>query len=71
MAGERTHESVEALERQLLVLRSALETITQSGHVLLQALPIARSVPLALAQGPLMTLTGLAEAALNAAMPQE
>ena len=71
MAGERVSVSVEALEREVLVLRSALEAVAQSGHTLLQALPIARSVPLALAQGPLMTLTGLAEAALNAAQPQE
>ena len=69
--SQRTAVTVEALEREVLVLRSALEAVAQSGQALLQALPIARSVPLALAQGPLMTLTGLAEAALNAAQPQE
>lgn len=69
--SQRTATTVEALEREVLALRSALEGIAQSGQALLQTLPIARSVPLALAQGPLLTLTGLAEAALNAAMPQE
>lgn len=69
--SQRAAVTVEALEREVLVLRAALEAVAQSGHALLQAMPIARSVPLALAQGPLMTLTGLAEAALNAAQPQE
>lgn len=71
MSAKHTTREVERLEHQVALLRQALEEVASAGRVLLQALPVARSVPLALAQGPLLTLTGLAEAALTAAQPQE
>lgn len=54
------------MSRRAVVSVEALDAIAETGAVLLRGLPMTRSVPLALAQGPLLTLAALAEAALDA-----
>lgn len=63
--SQQTTVDVQALEREVLHLRQVLTDIAETGRALLERMPCARAVPLFLAQGPLLTLTGLAEAALN------
>lgn len=59
-----TTTEVQRLELELTAARAALEEIATLGRALLQALPIARSVPSALAHGPILTMVGLAESGL-------
>jgi hypothetical protein len=63
--SQQTTVDVQALEREVLHLRQALKDIAETGRELLERMPTTRAVPLFLAQGPLLTLTGLAEAALT------
>lgn len=65
MSAEGVTTEVRKLELELTAARQALEEIVSLGRTMLQALPVARSVPLALVHGPLLTLVGLAEAELS------
>lgn len=64
MLAQETTEAAQ-LERENAALRQALHDIACAGRFLLEAMPVAGPIPSALAQGPLLTITGLAEAALN------
>lgn len=62
--GELTAEKARELELELCQLRQVVRDIASAGRTLLACMPVSHQVPLALAQGPLLTLTGMAESVL-------